>query len=201
MPRGEQIHAPTVPPWLAAVGQAAHLRPRVVLLPTEGVNRMTRLSDRPTVEVSTTIKALPAVVWEYVTDINISARFQDEFLGAEWIDEGPALGARFVGRNSNGRWDWETTCTVVECTPESTFSWVVNDVEDPVATWTFLVQETEEGTLLTYHRVIGMGESGLTAAIEKYPDREEEFVAKRDAVHRDHMQAVVDGIRGLAEEH
>ena len=162
---------------------------------------MTRLSDRPTVEVSTTIKALPGVVWEYVTDINISARFQDEFLGAEWIDEGPALGARFVGRNSNGRWDWETTCTVVECTPESTFSWVVNDVEDPVATWTFLVQETEEGTLLTYHRVIGMGESGLTAAIEKHPDREEEVVAKRDAVHREHMQAVVDGIRGLAEEH
>lgn len=162
---------------------------------------MTRLSDRPTVEVSATIRALPGVVWEYVTDINISSRFQDEFQGADWLDEGPALGARFVGRNSSGRFEWETTCTVVECTPESTFSWVVNDVEDPVATWTFLLQEVEEGTLLTYHRVVGMGESGLTRAIEKYPDREEEIIADRDAVHREHMQAVVDGIKALAEEH
>jgi hypothetical protein len=162
---------------------------------------MTRLSDRPTVEVSTMIKALPSVVWGYVTDINISARFQDEFQGAEWLDEGPALGARFVGKNSNSRFEWQTTCTVVECTEDSTFSWVVNDVDDPVATWTFLVQETEEGTLLTYHRVVGTGLSGLTAAIEKYPDREEEIIAKRDAVHREHMQAVVDGIKALAEDH
>ncbi len=162
---------------------------------------MTRLSDRPTVEVSTTIRARPTVVWDYVTDINISSRFQDEFQGAEWIDEGPEVGARFVGRNSNSRFAWETTCTVVECTPESTFSWVVNDVEDPVATWTFLLQEIEEGTLLTYHRVVGMGTSGLTMAIDKHPEREEEIIAARDAVHRDHMQAVVDGIKGLAEDH
>lgn len=162
---------------------------------------MTRLSEQPAVEVSATIRALPAVVWEYVTDINISSRFQDEFQEATWIDEGPALGARFVGRNATSRFEWETTCTVVECTPESTFSWVVNDVDDPVATWTFIVEPVEDGTLLTYHRVIGPGPSGLTAAIEKHPDREEEIIATRDAVHRGRMQAVVDGIKGLAEDH
>lgn len=167
----------------------------------EGMKQMARLSDRPTVEVSATIRALSSVVWDYVTDINISSRFQDEFQGAEWIDEGPALGARFVGRNTTDRLDWETTCTVVECTPFSTFSWVVNDIEDPVATWTFLLQEVEEGTLLTYHRVVGMGPSALTTLIERYPDREEEIIATRNAEHRDHMQAVVDGIKSLAEEH
>ncbi|MFO7699981.1 MAG: SRPBCC family protein, partial [Acidimicrobiia bacterium] len=91
-------------------------------------------------------------------------------------------------------------CTVVECEENSIFSWVVNDPDDPVATWTFLLQSTEEGTLLTYHRVIGTGRSGLSMAIERNPDREEEIIAHRDEVHRAHMQAVVDGIQALAEE-
>lgn len=161
---------------------------------------MTRLSDGPTVEVSARIGASPERVWALVTDIDISRRFQDEFKGAEWLDDGPAPGARFVGRNANSRFEWETVCTVVECEENSIFSWVVNDPDDPVATWTFLLQSTEEGTLLTYHRVIGTGRSGLSMAIERNPDREEEIIAHRDAVHRAHMQAVVDGIRALAEE-
>ncbi len=162
---------------------------------------MARLSDGPTVEVSTRVGAPPSRVWALVTDINISKRFQDEFKGAEWLDDGPALGARFVGRNANTRFEWETICTVVEYEEDSTFSWVVNDLDDPIATWTFLLQPVEDGTLLTYHRVIGTGLSGLSIAIDKYPDREEEIIARRDEVHRAHMQAVVDGIRALAEGH
>ncbi|HSJ72509.1 MAG TPA: SRPBCC family protein [Acidimicrobiia bacterium] len=161
---------------------------------------MTRLSDGPTVEVSAQIGAPPGRVWALVTDINISGRFQDEFKAADWLDEGTAVGSRFVGRNANSRFEWETVCTVVEYEENSIFSWVVNDPDDPVATWTFLLQPTEEGTLLTYHRVIGTGPSGLSMAIERHPDREEEIVARRDEVHRAHMQAVVDGIKGLAEE-
>ncbi len=160
---------------------------------------MTRLSDGPTVEVSARIGVPPDRVWALVTDINVSRLFQDEFKGAEWLDDGPALGARFVGRNANSRFEWETVCTVVEYVEDSTFSWVVNDLDDPVATWTFLLQPTEEGTLLTYHRVIGTGASGLSSAIGRHPEREEEIIAARDEVHRAHMQAVVDGIKGLAE--
>lgn len=35
--------------------------------------------------------------------------------------------------------------------------------------------------------------------IEAEPEREEEIIAKRDEMHRTHMQAVVDGIKALAE--
>ena len=160
---------------------------------------MTRLADHPTVEVSALISAPTSAVWELVTDINISSRFQDEFQGATWLDEGPALGARFTGRNATSRFTWETTCTVVEFVRDGRFSWAVNDVDDPVAVWTFLLEATDNGTELTYRRVVGTGPSGLTAAIERYPDREEEIIAKRDEVHRQHMQAVVDGIKSLAE--
>lgn len=160
---------------------------------------MTRLADRPTVEVSALIAAPASSVWELVTDINISSRFQDEFQEATWLDEGPALGARFVGRNATSRFTWETTCTVIEFVPDERFSWAVNDVDDPVAVWTFVLTANDGGTELTYRRVVGTGPSGLTVAIEQYPEREEEIIAKRDEVHRQHMQAVVEGIKALAE--
>lgn len=160
---------------------------------------MTRFSDGPAVEVSADINAPAEVVWRYITDINLSARFQDEFLEAEWLDPGRALGARFRGKNAMGPRAWETTCTVVEFEPHRVFAWAVDDVENPAATWTFRIKDTEDGTTLLYHRVLGPGPSGLTAAITKYPDREEEFVEARDAQHRQNMQAVVDGVKQLAE--
>ena len=139
-------------------------------------------------------------MWELITDINISARFQDEFQEAEWIDDGPALGARFIGRNGIGDRRWETTSTIVAYERDRLFRWVVNDVDNPVATWTFTIEPTDDGCTLMYDRVIGPGPSGLTAVIEKYPDREEEFIARRDEQHRHSMQAVIDGVKALAEE-
>ena len=161
---------------------------------------MTRLSEGPTVEVSTSIDAPIDAVWELICDINLSSRFQDEFQEATWLDEdAPRLGARFVGRNAIGDRRWETISTIVGYDPPSLFQWAVNDVDNPVAIWTFRSAERPGGTLLTYHRVVGPGPSGLTALIDKYPDREEEFIARRDEQHRTHMQAVVDGVKRLAE--
>ena len=160
---------------------------------------MTRFADGPVVEVSVSINALPGVVWDLVTDINIAARFQDEFQEAEWIDEGPRLGARFVGRNRMGEQAWETTSTIVAFEPGSVFRWAVNDVDDPVATWTFRLEPEIAGTRLIYHRIVGPGRSGLTWAIKQDPDHEEEIIARRDAQHRKHMQAVLEGIKGIAE--
>ena len=160
---------------------------------------MTRFADGPTVEVTAHINAPASEVWRYITDINLSARFQDEFLEAEWLDDGPALGARFLGRNAGWSRTWETTSTVVGYEPNRLFSWAVNDVDDPAATWTFRIEDNGGDTLLVYHRVAGPGPSGLKTAIEKYPEREEEIIAARDAQHREHMQAVVDGVKELAE--
>lgn len=160
---------------------------------------MTRFADGPTVEVAIDIDAPIEVVWDLVSDINLSARFQDEFRGAEWLDDGPALGARFVGRNELGSRAWETTSTIVGFDPPRLFRWAVNDVDDPAATWTFRLGERAGGTRLTYHRVVGPGPSGLTAAIERYPDREEEIIAARDDQHRRHMRAVIEGVKAIAD--
>ena len=160
---------------------------------------MTRFADGSVVEVSTEIAAPPDRVWSVVTDINAPAAFQDEFAGAEWLDDGPALGARFVGRNQRRGFDWETTSWVIGYEPEREFAWAVSDPENPGATWSFRLVPTEGGTLLTFHRLLGPGPSGITSIIAREPEREEEIIARRDETHRRHMQATVDGIKGLAE--
>ncbi len=160
---------------------------------------MPRFVDQPEVEVATTIAAPPAAVWPLVIDIDLPARFQDEFRGAAWLDDGPALGARFSGRNQRGERSWETTSWVVAYEPERTFGWAVSDPEQPGATWTFHLEPDGAGTRLRFHRTLGPGPSGITRMIERHPDQEEEIIAARDAMHRDHMQAVVDGIRQLVE--
>ncbi len=161
---------------------------------------MTRFADGPVVEVSVSIDAPVDVVWDLVTDINIASRFQDEFQEAEWLDDGPALGARFVGRNRIGDQTWETTSTIVAFQPGEVFRWAVSDVDDPVATWTFRLDPDGDRTRLTFHRIIGPGRSGVTWAIKQNPEQEEEIIAARDAEHREHMHAVLVGIKELAED-
>ena len=58
-----------------------------------------RYADGPTTEATTFVHAPIETVWAFITDINLPARFSTEFKGAEWIDDGPALGATFAGRN------------------------------------------------------------------------------------------------------
>jgi hypothetical protein len=161
---------------------------------------MTRFQDGPVVEVATDIAAPPAAVWDLVIDINLPAGFQDEFQEARWLDEGgPALGASFRGRNRLGEREWETTSYVVAYEPEREFGWAVSDRDDPGATWTFRLEPSGDGTRLIYHRRLGPGPSGLTRAIAARPEQEEEIIAARDETHRQNMQAVVDGVKAIAE--
>lgn len=161
---------------------------------------MTRFEDKPETEVSVRINAPIDVVWDLISDINLPARFQGEFVDAEWIDDGPALEARFLGRNERGEWKWETTSWIVRYEPNAVFSWAVSDRDNPGATWTYFVDDTAGVTVLRFHRTLGPGPSGLTAAIERNPENEEQIIANRTAEQRENMRAVVDGIKKLAEE-
>jgi len=125
---------------------------------------MTRFVDGPVVEVSVSIDAPIEVVWDLVSDINLPAQFQDEFVEAEWLDEGPARNARFIGRNQKGERRWETTSWLVAYEPMTSFGWAVSDKDNPGATWTYFLEEANNCTTLRYHRLVGPGPSGLTSA-------------------------------------
>lgn len=162
---------------------------------------MVRYADGPTTTVAIHIAAPPPKVWELVSDIELPARFSDEFQGAEWIDEPGGEGARFRGRNRHPElgWEWETICTVTAWDPERRLAYAVGDVETPSATWWFELEDIDAGTRLTMGMRIGPGPSGLTPAIEQMPDKEEKIIARRLADLRRNMEATVAGVKAVAE--
>jgi uncharacterized protein YndB with AHSA1/START domain len=161
-----------------------------------------KYSDCPTVEVDVLIGASPDSLWNLVTDIDLPARFSNEFQGAAWLEgaSGPTLGACFSGRNRHpAGGEWESTSTVVACEPERVFAWAVGDPDHPSASWRFELAPEAGGTRLRQWAQMGPGRSGLTPAIEAMPDKEERIVARRLEEWRANMLATVEGIKALAE--
>jgi hypothetical protein len=139
-------------------------------------------------------------IWDVVTDIDLPAAFSTECLGAEWIDEGPALGARFVGHNRHealGQWD--TTSWVNRYEPPHAFGWAVSDPDSPSATWWFLLEQEDSGVRVRQGGRMGPAPSGLNIAISAMPDKEERIVARRLAEWEQNMLATLEGIKQRLE--
>ena len=156
----------------------------------------------PGVTVEIDIAASPERVWELASDINIPARFSDEFKGADWIDaDGPRVGASFIGRNERTDVDrvWQTTSHIVACDPPRVFAWNVNDRDRPSAQWRFELERIPGGTRLSQRLVIGPSLSATGRAMEANPDQARHILASRREQHRGNMLLNLQGIKRLAE--
>jgi uncharacterized protein YndB with AHSA1/START domain len=159
-----------------------------------------KYEDGPSVEVDVLIDAPIERVWELVSDINVTARFSTEFLGADWLDDTPCVGARFQGRSHHDAMgEWETTSFVNRYEPRRAFGWAVSDPEDPSSSWWFELEQELEGVRLRQGMRMGPAPSGLTFAITAMPDKEERIIARRLQEHEINMRATVEGIKHLAE--
>jgi len=139
-----------------------------------------RYADGPTVEGSVHVAAPPETLWPLVSDIALIASISQELQEATWLDAGPAVGARFRGRNVHrAAGEWTTTSTVIACEAPREFAWIVEDPENPSATWRFELTPDGDGTLLRQWARMGPGPSNLTAVIAAMPDKEERIVAGR----------------------
>ena len=161
-----------------------------------------RYADGPTTEVDVVVEADVDRVWELVSDITLPGRFSSELVDAEWLDDGPALGARFVGRNHHDAiGGWETTSWVNRYEPGRRFGWAVSDPDDPAATWWFELEPDDGGGGVRLRQGMRMGpaRSGLNAAIDAMPEKEERIIARRLEEHERNMRATLEGIKALAE--
>ena len=159
-----------------------------------------RYADGPTVEVETFVAAPIDRVWELATDIGLPARFSPEFIGATWLDDGPRLSARFVGRSRHDALgEWETTSTVTRYEPNRAFGWDVSDPDNPSSSWWFELEQEADGVRLRQGARIGPAPSGLTIAITAMPDKEERIIARRLEEFERNMRATLEGIKQLAE--
>lgn len=163
---------------------------------------MVKYADGPSTSVEVLIAEPPSVIWPLLTDINLPSLFSPEFQRAEWIDEGPALGATFRGYNKHKAvGEWNVVCTVTEMATAQVFEWTVGELDFKTARWRFELEPAEGGgSKLRFSAEMGPGPSGLTQAIKAMPDREEEIVARRIGEWTDNMQRTIEGIKGLAED-
>lgn len=166
-----------------------------------------RYSEGPTTEVSTAINATPEQVWALVSDIATPVRFSQELQATEWIDDGdsPTVGSRFKGRNKRDDiGEWEVTCTLIEHKPSEVFAWAAGDVDNPAARWWFRIAPNDPDSnagavTLSQQVILGPGPSGLSAAIERMPDKEAKIIQNRLNDLATNMQANLDGIKALVE--
>ena len=159
-----------------------------------------RLADQPGTWATVDIAAPAERVWAIVTDIDVPAHFSEEFLGATWTGDGPALDASFVGRNRHpaiGEWEVESYVDVF--TQGQCFGWATVDRVNPGSRWRFDLYPDDTTTRLRYSMSMGPGPSGISTAIESMPEKEPRILRRRILEHRVNMVRTIEGIRAMAE--
>jgi hypothetical protein len=158
-----------------------------------------RYADGPWAEVSVKVDATPEELWALISDIELPARFSNEFVGAQWVDgDGPRLGAAFEGRNVREGREWTTVSTVDVFEPDRSFGWVVGDPAQPTARWRFDIEPGADDVTLRMWAQMGPGPSGVLSYIQRHPDLEEWVVERRLEEWLLNMRATVNGIERLA---
>src|SRR3954452_21407632 len=154
-----------IPSWCSSSGggQRTAASWRVAVARALCDDRAVKYADGPTVEADVLVAAPIERVWALVSDIDLPARFSSEFLGARWLDDGPAVGARFTGRNHHDAiGEWETTSFVARYEPPHRFEWAVTDLDQPSASWWFELHEEPAGTRVRQGMRMGPAPSGLS---------------------------------------
>lgn len=163
---------------------------------------MATYDDQPTVEVSVEVDASPADLWPLISDPATPVAFSEELIAAAWVPPhtGPAPGAVFEGTNRHPAiGDWTVVNHVSVCVPDEEFGWDPGGPDAPWARWRLRTTPNGATTTLTFWAQMGLGPSGLTAAIEAMPDREEKLVAQRLGEWETNMRATIEGIKAMAE--
>lgn len=101
------------------------------------------------IEVAAPIDA----VWDLVSDITRVGEWSVECRSCEWLDSatGPAVGARFRGRNRRNASLWTRTCEVLAVDPPNRFVWrtLPTRLLPDSTEWTFELAEEGEYTRLS----------------------------------------------------
>jgi hypothetical protein len=158
------------------------------------------VTDEPGTWAEVVVAAPVEAVWALVSDINLPARFSEEFLGADWVDGPPAVGATFVGRNQlDHLGEWEVTCFVEVLDEGRSFGWSTVDRDLPGSRWRFDLAPEGGGTRLRYSASMGPGFSFLVVAIDQQPEKATRIIERRIEQHHANMVRTLDGIAAVAE--
>lgn len=110
----------------------------------------------PELSVSREIAASPAAVWSAISDVTRMGEWSPENHANEWKDgvTSAAVGARWVGHNRNGEFEWTTESRVADLVENQRFYFecLAPDFNDfHFASWGFDIEATDGGCRVTEH--------------------------------------------------
>ena len=160
--------------------------------------------DLTTMAVDVTVRfaAPTGAVWGLLTDVGRMAGLGPEHVRARWLTPGPAVGARFEGWNRIGdrECEWDVVCVVTACRPPGFIEWNVGEGPLPSSTWSYdLTPDGEGSTLVTQHFRHGPGESGVSIAVERHPERAAQIVEHRSTTLRTNMISTLEAAARLLD--
>ncbi|WP_370969636.1 SRPBCC family protein [Amycolatopsis sp. cg9] len=97
------------------------------------------------------IGAAPEVVYALVSDPGKLAEVAEEYAGHRWVGgaDGPAVGAKFRGRNRRGFRRWSTLSTITDAEPGRRFGFEVTSVAGlPVSRWQYDIEPAGAGCVV-----------------------------------------------------
>lgn len=155
-----------------------------------------------TVQVQHRFSAAVPLVWSLLSDVERMAGLGPEHTSAKWADKGPALGARFTGINIRDGREWTVGCRITVYDEPHEIAWQTGAPESPTATWSYRLEPAGDGTLVTQDFRHGPGVTYLRSAIDKHPERAQEFIDGRAAELATNMTVVLSAADALlAAEH
>ena len=103
------------------------------------------------VSVSTDIAADPKVVYDLVSDLARMGEWSPENQGGKWKGgaTGPAVGAKFKGKNKLGWRQWSTDVVVTTASAPTEFAFDVSALGMPVAKWAYTIAPNAAGCTVT----------------------------------------------------
>jgi uncharacterized protein YndB with AHSA1/START domain len=145
--------------------------------------------------VSLRIAAPAERLYDLVSDPTQMGRLSPECVGGRWLDgaTGPAVGARFKGRNRRGLARWSTTNRVVEAEPGRAFAF---ETKQSGTRWTYRFEPDGDATVVTESRAAWRERPLVAKAFARFAlggveDHEDEL--------RQGMQATLERLKAIAE--
>ncbi|MBD8868235.1 SRPBCC family protein [Nocardioides donggukensis] len=146
-------------------------------------------------EESVVVEADPDRVYALVTDIGRTGEWSPICTHCEWEEgDGPAVGARFVGHNTDETRSWETRSTVVAAEPGRKFAW---EVGAGFVRWGYRLAPVAGGTELT--ESWEFLPAGLAMFREKYGDEAPARIRLRADQARAGIPETLAALKRLAE--
>lgn len=148
-----------------------------------------------TVSVTQEISAPAELVWLLVTDLPRMGEWSPENLGGEWVKgaTGAVVGARFKGRNKNGKKAWSTAVKVNEVDAPNKFSFALMALGKNWCDWVYEITPTESGCTVTHSWIDHRNK------IENLLGKIVSGVAERSEHNRRNMEQTLKNLKAAAE--